>query len=110
MIHSTVTDITAHFPHPVLDIITGTPTYTTLAPLFVHLNANASEIPSVLGGGSHGHLGLTLPPTEYVALTNSLFVSPTYPGSPPPINGDKSVEENKLLQLQHRQLWDVYNT
>ena len=88
MIQNTVTDITSRFPHPVLDIITGTPTYTTLDPLFVQLNANASAITSVLGGGAHGHLGLTLPPTEYVALNHSRFVSPTYPGSPPPIDGN----------------------
>jgi hypothetical protein len=48
----------AYFQHPTLTKISGDPTYTSLAKLEREIKANGKSVPSTLGGGSQGHLGL----------------------------------------------------
>ena len=60
--------------------INGEPTYESLTNLQDQLKINAQAIPSVLGGGNHGHLGLVVSPTEYQMITLTPFVRPTNPG------------------------------
>ena len=47
-----------HFQHPSLTKISGDPTYKSLANLEKEIEANGKSVPSTLGGGSQGHLGL----------------------------------------------------
>ena len=44
------------------------------------LKANASSIYSNLGGATHGHLFLVIPPAQFNLLTNTPFVRPNHPG------------------------------
>ena len=55
----------SYFEHPVLTMIRGGPTYETLHHLKNELKANASSVPTTLGGGNHGYLGMVLAPAEY---------------------------------------------
>jgi hypothetical protein len=73
------------FPHQELTplAITDKPTNASLRPLRKELNANAMSIPSVRGGGAHGHLSLTMPAAAYTALTGAVFVTPVHPGPAP---------------------------
>ena len=42
------------------------------------LKANAQSVPSTLGGGRHGHLGLVLSEDEYETVTHGTpYVKPT---------------------------------
>jgi hypothetical protein len=47
-----------YFQHKTLTKITGLPTYKTLAKLAKEIKANGQAVPSTLGGGNQGHLGL----------------------------------------------------
>jgi hypothetical protein len=49
-----------YFQHKVLTRIYGKPIYETLQALATEIKANAALVPSTLGGGQYGHLGLIL--------------------------------------------------
>ena len=59
--------------HPFLTTICGEPTYETFHHLKNELKANVSSVPTTLGGGNHGYLGMILTPAEY------LRIAPNYP-------------------------------
>jgi hypothetical protein len=51
MVHSTVEDIIASFPHPILPTVQGEPDYHTIHSIRKLLRANARSVESHLGGG-----------------------------------------------------------
>ena len=73
------------FPHPVIPRQIGAPNYETINEVHTKLKANASSVPTTLGGGNHGHLGLMLGPATYLAITGNDFVIPANPGAQPTI-------------------------
>ena len=77
------------FQHKVLAKIHGCPTHESLQNLSTELKANASSVPSTLGGGQHGHLGLLLSNVRCNALANTVpWVTPGDPGPfAPPLAG-----------------------
>ena len=88
------------------------PDYASLQNCPNELKANASSVPSTLGGGMHGHLGLLLSDTIYGSLTkNVLFVIPVNPGpfvppagaTGPQIDAAKDVwkDLNSTFQICH---------
>jgi hypothetical protein len=69
-----------YFQHKVLAKIHGKPTYESLQNVLTELKANASSVPSTLGGGQHGHLGLILSEVRYNALPHTApWVTPGNP-------------------------------
>ena len=48
------------FSHAALGKIQGNPTYEDIQKLYRQCKANAKSVPSVLGGGANGHLGLII--------------------------------------------------
>ena len=52
----------SYFKHPVLTAIRGEPTYETEHHLKNERKENASSVPTTLGGGNHGYLGMILTP------------------------------------------------
>ena len=74
------TDYTTLFEYPSLPRIHGEPDYESLNALKDKLKANATKIPSELGGGTFGHLGLVLTPTEYTNISITPYVRPIHPG------------------------------
>jgi hypothetical protein len=68
------------FANPNLTPIQGEPDADALITLKNQLKANASSVPSNLGGGNHGHLGLVLSPATYALVSNTPFVTPAHPG------------------------------
>eukprot|EP00978_Attheya_sp_CCMP212_P027600 scaffold92874_cov78-Attheya_sp.AAC.1 len=78
---ATTDAVTVHFPvktlTPPLSVGTDEPTYKTIKLARDELNGNAASIPSLRGGGIHGHLALTLTDTEYLQVANNVaFVAP----------------------------------
>ena len=72
----------SYFEHPVLSKIRGEPTYETLHTLKTELKANASSVPTTLGGGNHGYLGMILDPAEYnLVAPGTQFIRPANPGA-----------------------------
>jgi hypothetical protein len=70
-----------YFQHTVLTKIQGRPSYESLQLLAKQLKANAACVPSTLGGGIYGHLGLVISALKYSNLPGSLpWVTPAHPG------------------------------
>ena len=74
------TDFTTLFEYATLSKIHGEPDYDQLKILKDKLKANATKIPSDLGGGNFGHLGLVLSPAEYANVSAVPYVRPVHPG------------------------------
>jgi hypothetical protein len=72
-----------YFQHPTLTKINGDPTYTGLAKLEREIKANGKSVPSTLGGGSQGHLGLVSSPQSYDRVSPGVpFTRPVLPVLP----------------------------
>ena len=70
------------FPHSELSKIVGKPTYSDILTLRREVSANLASVPSTLGGGQFGHIGLALSDSAYKRLCSATvaYVRPTDPG------------------------------
>jgi hypothetical protein len=60
MKYSTVEDVMASFPHPILPTVEVEPDYQTIHATIKFLQANSRAFNIHLGGGTLGHLGLII--------------------------------------------------
>jgi hypothetical protein len=67
----TVEEIINGFPNPVLPKIDNETTFQYMQVKTRLLNANSISIPSMEGGGAHGHLGIIMNQIEYAAISAS---------------------------------------
>ena len=68
-----------YFQNKVLTRVHGRPTFETLQTLATEIKkANASYVPSTLGGGQYGHLGLILSADRYATLANTVNTPPIF--------------------------------
>ena len=80
-LHTSAVDyVSTYFEHPTLSKIHGEPNYTMLRKLKNQLVRNAASVPSDLGGGANGYLGLLLSPPDYQAMNGIAYVRPVHPG------------------------------
>ena len=64
--------------------IHGQPTSQNLTNLEKEIIAILANIPTTLGGGNHGHVGVIMDPTDYLTLSGGIaFNTPVNPGSYP---------------------------
>ena len=92
-----------YFQHPSLTPVRGEPTYEALLKLHQELKANANAIPTTLGGGRHGHLGLVVKPTTYARIApQTPFIRPQNPGV---LNIEPNATQHQIAQQQdeHKQ-------
>ena len=99
---TTVEKFIETFPIPTLSRITGTPTYDNVKTLNEELNINTTSIVTTQGGGSHGHLALTISPTVYATLSNVEYDVPTLldEGDPEGLTGPQITEANRWYDAQ----------
>jgi hypothetical protein len=89
MKYSTVDDVMASFPHPILPPVEGEPDYQTINATRKFLQANSRAIDTNLGGGTLGHLGLIISDVSYsniapsTANARTFWVTPNAPGRAP---------------------------
>ena len=70
-----------NFDHKFLTRIIGEPTFSTHHLMLLQLKSNASSLPSTLGGGQHGCIGVILSPATYATLAPMQpFEFPVHPG------------------------------
>jgi hypothetical protein len=70
-----------YFQHKVLTRILGIPVYESLQLLTTEIKANAASVPTTLGGGHYGHLGLVVSDQKYATLANTIpWITPVNPG------------------------------
>jgi hypothetical protein len=89
MKYSTVEEVLASFPHPILPTVEGEPDYQTIHATRKFIQADWWAINTHLGGGTLGHLGLIVSDAAYSniappkAEAPTLWVSPKAPGRAP---------------------------
>ena len=99
---SAVDYISTYFEHPTLTKIHGEPSYMMLQKMKNELMRNAASVPSDLGGGANGHLGLLLSPLDYGHVNHIAYIRPVHPGLlvlPP----DGALHNNTRLKEEHKQ-------
>ena len=89
------------FPHLVIPRQIGAPSYETISDVHTKLKANASSVPTTLGGGAHGHLGLMLGPATYLAITGHNYAIPADPGAQPVIPAGTTRHATDTLVREH---------
>jgi hypothetical protein len=92
--------VSTYFEFRTLTKIHGEPTYESLKSMTNQLKANACSVTSDLGGGSHGHLGLIMTPTEYALVSSVLYLRHAHPGALAIYTGTLQ-HEAKRLQKEH---------
>lgn len=108
MVYSTgVNYTTTFFVHHPLSEIHGEPDYESLKKLKKQLKANAKAVPSTLGGGNNGLLGLVLTPAEYSIVCPTPFIKPTRPA---PLSIQPLTASHDIIRLQqeHERSMDTY--
>ena len=101
------------FPNEELTPLTAQekPSNATLRVLKRELYDNAMSVPSIRGGGGHGHLAITMSDAAYTTLAGTAFVVPTHPGPRPvhPANATgpqvKEINRQFLSDLQEFQTY-----
>ena len=68
-----------YFEFTTLDKILDRPDYAALYRLFMCIKANAAKVPSDLGGGLFGHLGLVMTAIAYARVSAVPYVRPLMP-------------------------------
>ena len=100
-----------YFQHKVLTKVHGQPVYESLQHLATEIKANASSVPSTLGGGLYGHLGLIVSDERYATLANSIpWVTPHNPGPfapPAPPATAAQIEAAKDVWRERKHTFDV---
>ena len=84
------------------------PTPTTTRLLRREVYANARSVPSTLGGGDHGHLGLVMPEEAYVLISNGgdTYDFPDKPDVPVYANG---VAQRERQKTEYQQELEAYH-
>jgi hypothetical protein len=89
MKYSTVEDVMASFPNPIVLAVEGEPDYQTIHTTRKFLQANSRAIDTHLGGGTLGHLGPIISDASYAMIApptseaTTLWVTPNAPGRAP---------------------------
>jgi formylmethanofuran dehydrogenase subunit A len=104
----TVEEIINGFPNPILPKIDHEPTFEDIQVTTRLLNANSISIPSMGGGGAHGHLGIIMTQVEYATISTSPWVEPYNPNAVPIIPpGTTAVDASQIARL-HAECRRIY--
>ena len=82
---TSIDNIVAKFPTKILPPIPGEPDYDCISQLDKIMYGNAATLPTTLGGGAHGHVGLIMKATLYVTLAATAYVTPNEPPLTPDV-------------------------
>lgn len=103
----TVDKIIAKFPVKSVPHIEGEPNYESISDMVQILYANAASLPTTLGGGQHGHIGLVMNDILYATLSITPYIHPVNPGQLPILAGTAAQRDEQLRNFEERQR--VYN-
>jgi formylmethanofuran dehydrogenase subunit A len=104
----TVEEIINGFPNPVLPKIDHEPTFEDIQVTTRMLNANAISIPSMAGGGAHGHLDIIMTQVEYATISASPWVEPFNPNAVPIIPPGTNTVDAAQLARMHAECRRIY--
>ena len=85
------------FEHPDVTNIHGEPKLGPLLTVHSEIKENEMSVPTELGGGAHGHLGMAVFPEEYEVVLDTPY---KHPEAPPEL--DISGTQYKIAQKRHK--------
>jgi hypothetical protein len=107
MKYSTVEDIMASFPHPVLRTAQGEPDYQTIHVTRKFFQANSRAIDTHLGGGALGHLCLIISDASYAMISPATNGEPTFWITPQPPGRAPAIMDGTAAQISAaRHIWE----
>jgi hypothetical protein len=107
MKYSTVEDVLASFPRPILPTVEGEPDYQTIHATRKFLQANSRAIDTHLGGGTLGHLGLIISDAAYSNIAPPTAGEPTVWETPNAPGRAPSTTDGTAAQLSAtRHVWE----
>ena len=94
-----VDNVVSKFPIKTIPTIDGEPDYNTINKIMQLLYGNAASLPTTLGGGQHGHIGIIMTPQLYTTLAATPYESPPDPGITPihAIGASAEIRQTKFL-------------
>jgi len=92
--------------------IHGQPTSQNLTNLEKEIIAILANIPTTLGGGNHGHVGIIIDQTDYLTLSGGIaFNTPVNPGSyPAGLALNAAAGTRARAEAEHKELINQYET
>eukprot|EP00957_Ditylum_brightwellii_P211023 15365673-Ditylum_brightwellii.AAC.4 len=69
-------EVKSKFSNKILSQVDVEPTYEHIHAIMMEIYANAAAVPTILGGGAHGHIGLVMDTALYTTLSTTLYVTP----------------------------------
>ena len=107
-----VDDILAKFPTRTLIPIRGEPNYKSITAMKSDLFANAAVIPTTLGGGQHGHIGLVMKNQLNHTLSSTAFIIPNNLGPLPVFNPNMTytAAHRDAIIREHKEQRRLYHT
>jgi hypothetical protein len=103
-----VEEIINGFPNPIIPKIYHEPTFEDIQETTRLLNDNAISIPSMAGGGAHGHLGIITTQVEYAAISTSPWVKPYNPNAIPIIPPVTTAVDAAQIARMHAECRRIY--
>jgi hypothetical protein len=100
----TVEEIINGFPKPVLPKINNEPNFEGIQIATRLLNANTISVPSMAGGGKHGHLRIIMTQVEYSVISGTPWDKPHNTGPIPLI----ATDTNPMAAAQRTSLHDEF--
>ena len=106
------TDIRDEIRKETVTKIHGQPTSHNLTNLEREIISILANIPTTLGGGNHGHVGVIMNPTEYNTMTEGTdFVNPVNPGIyPANLALNAAAGARARAEAEHRELINQFET
>jgi hypothetical protein len=92
--------------------IHGQPTSQDLTILEKEIIAILANIPTTLGGGNHGHIGIIMEPTEYSTMSvGIIFTNPLNPGFyPATLAATAAAGIRAKAEAEHKEIINQYKT
>jgi hypothetical protein len=108
MKYSTVENVLASFPHPILPTVEGKPDYQTINATRKFLQANSRAIDTHFGGGTLGHLGLIISDAAYSDIAPPTADAPTFWKTPNAPGRAPATTDGTAAQLSAaRHVWEA---
>ena len=92
-------EMISSFPNSILKEIKGEPNYEDLVTMRDELNENYASVPSELGGGEYGYLGVLLSNSAYETVYTTEFFVPADPVFLIIASGTTSVDSGNLNRV-----------
>ena len=103
-----IDDIVAKSPTKILPPITGEPDYGCISQLNELMYGNATTLPTIIGGGAHGHVGLIMKAALYVTLAATAYVAHNETPLTPDVQTTATSASRQQLRNQHAEEHQIF--